>query len=662
MQGIESLSDEELLKLSQPSKPSGGIESLSDEELMAMVGKQQAPAQADPGHYDDASSLIQTMMAAGSGAAGVRKGLADFLSGAGRLGAKGLEALTGADIESKVPQFQPSQTEQMLMQASPTAAGIGEFAGGSLPLAALPEAAAGEMASLAPMIEKLPASMRGLAGLTGRGAKGAAVGSALAPVYSPDEDIRSSLETGGALGLAGSMLGPMAGGLSRSIGKALGMGGTASAEKVKGVMDAADRLDVNLPLAETIDSRAVNKLQKIGLKNIPGSGMSQEYTNLTGGLTDQINGLMQKLNPENEHAGESTKNFLSQKYGSLKDQVQDMYSDVQNSVEMSAPGDIHKTDELFSQADSIKKEISKSEKLPGGKIKVPSSVRDFIGDVKKEKVGLDDAFRQDEIINEYIGDAKAKAATGDKEGNRELRYFNKLKEANLNDVDSTIKSVDSPEISEKWRDAKEFYKDNLVPFERKSSTLRKIVRPGTRGDEVQSMFLRTSGQQPKAQILSEVSDQLPQEIKDQLAHNYLAGPKDESPLKVIDKYEKLQPKQRDLLFSPEDKQKLDDLLTMKKHVGSKEFNQMFVADTGSQSPALAVPAAIYAAGHAFGGPFGGLAALGGAAAGGRGLKEALMSDALKKMYLKSLKASQITSPELGRSSYLGIPTSGGKRE
>lgn len=660
---IQSLSNEELLKLYNTDKKDSGIESLSNDELQAMYKGTTSVEEPVKSQFSDPTvQMLQHMMSVGSALSGAKKGLSDFLSGAARLGAKGIDYLSGTDVESKIPRFKPSSTEQLLMQSSPKSAAIGEFAGGSLPIFALPEYAAGEMASLAPMIEKLPASIRGLAGLTGRGAKGAAVGAGIAPAYSPDEDIRSSLETGGALGLAGSMLGPLTGAASRGIGKALGMGGTASAEKVKSVMDAADRLDVNLPLAETIDSRAINKLQKIGLKNIPGSGMSQEYTNLTGGLIDQINGLMQKLNPENKHAGESTKNFLSQKYVSLKNKVQDMYSDVQKSVEMSAPGDIHKTDELFSKADSIKKEISKSEKLPGGKIKVPSSVREFIGDVKKEKVSLDDAFRQDEIINEYIGDAKAKAATGDKEGNRELRYFNSLKEANLNDVDSTIKSVDSPEISEKWRDAKEFYKNNIVPFEKKSSTLRKIVRPETRGDEVQSMFLKTSGQQPKVQILSEVSDQLPQEIKDRIAHNYLSGPKDDSLLKVIDKYEKLQPKQKDLLFSPEDKQKLDDLLTMKKHVGSKEFNQMFVADTGSQNPALAVPAGIYAAGHSFGGAPGGIAALVGAAAGSRGLKEALMSDALKKIYLKSLKASQIASPDLGRSSYLGIPISGGKME
>jgi hypothetical protein len=60
-------------------------------------------------------------------------------------------------------------------------------------------------------------------------------------------------------------------------------------------------------------------------------------------------------------------------------------------------------------------------------------------------------------------------------------------------------------------------------------------------------------------------------------------------------------------------------------------------------------------GYAVGGPIGAIASLAGGTAASRGLKELLMSDFMKNLYQKGLKQSQASSPELGRSAYLGLP-------
>lgn len=267
---------------------------------------------------------------------------------------------------------------------------------------------------------------------------------------------------------------------------------------------------------------------------------------------------------------------------------------------------------------------------------------------------LKEALSQDEIINDWIAEASRKVSNGEKGGKKELSFFNRLKSANLKDIDSTVDRIGQPELVDQWKQAKSFYKENIVPFDKQGSILGKIISDKTRPDDVLSLFLKTSGQQPKSQILNEVSSQLPQDIKDQIMHNYLMGPGEQDSLNMVDKYEKLQPRQRNLL-SPEDKQKMDAASILKKHVGKTEMNQMFIHETGAKNAAYQVPLAMAGAGYAVGGPVGEVASLAGGTAASRGLKELLMSDFMKNLYQKGLKQSQASSPELGRSAYLGLP-------
>jgi hypothetical protein len=337
-------------------------------------------------------------------------------------------------------------------------------------------------------------------------------------------------------------------------GSLMKIGGAATKEGVEGVMKSARNLGVDLPLAEVIKSRGIAKLQKIGLKNIPGSGMHQEYEKLNEGLTGQIRSLLNRLNPENQHSGEAVQDFLTDKYDKLKDQVGELYENIRGKVSESAPGNIHDNSSVFSEAEKIKDDFANKLKRPGGSVKVPMDVKTYIEQISKGKSGLGDAFLDDEIINANIGDSLANLRKGGKESKdaeRALPYWFRLKNQNLKDIDSTVEGIGSKDISEDWSNAKKFYKEKLAPYTEQKSKLKEIItEPNI--DNVQKKFLQVSGQQPKSELLRKVAEELPQEIKDKVAHAHLLGPGDRNLPGIIDSYKKLQPKQRGLMFSKED--------------------------------------------------------------------------------------------------------------
>ena len=629
------------------------------------LGDQMPGLSTPPVGQGDKMSMLSDFMqqyfkavpAAGAGASavsGASKGLMDLAANIGQLEAKGVDWLTGSKLAGQAPKVEMPQVMQSVMRQYPKSAAVGEFAGQAVPLLATP---GGELKMAAQGIEALPKVLQGAARLTGRFGKGAATGAAIAPVYDPKQDISTSMMEGAALGAVGVGLEGLIQYSPKLAGKILG--GTKSAEDVKSFIGSLNRLGVKAPIAETIGSRGAAKFQKTGLKNIPGSGMSQAYSDISEGLTGQLERMNQKLNPENAHAGQETKSILTDTYNKSLQDVRNMYGDLESSVLEVAPGDIHTSEDMLKESNAMKSEFKEFRKLAGGDLKVPSSVEAFISEVDKAPKNLSSALRQDEIINEFIGDARSKASMGDREGKRELRYFNRLKASNLKDIDRTIEKTGSEDVRNQWANVKDFYKENVVPFDKKGSILGKIINPKTRDDEVQSLFLKKSGQQPKTQILKEVTDFLPQSTKDKLAHSQLVGPGDKGALSMIDEYEKLQPGQRSELFSPEDKQVFDDMLNVKKHIGKNEFNQMFVADTGSKVGHY-LPVAAFGAGNAAGGPLLGAAAVGGLTAAGRGAKSLAMSDALKALYLKSLEEAK-QAPKLGRAAFMGLPLLGKNR-
>jgi len=658
MKDPKTLSDEEIDRIlssysenQQEPHPS----TLSDDQIDSILSQFDSSSELPTEPKDESLlSALASMFSPkkaiepyAAAAAGAGKGLLDIGRGVGEAEAKLVDLLAGTQFAGKAPRVEFPEAVQSLMERHPIASTIGQVAGESVPLMAMPEAAFGDIKSLEPILSKIPLGRFG-----GRLAKGVGVSAALEPLYEPEAGFIESGKKGAALG----MLGPIAEG---TVGMTRGMlnylqkmGGFRTAKGAQEIMDAAENLGVSLPAGEVLGSKGLKTFQQT-LGSVPGTGMSKVYDDMATGLNAQISSLLHNLNPENVHSGEAVKNYLVDKYESVKDVTNELYNNLRQEISEKAPGLIHDNSKLFSVSKDIKDEFKRKLRQPGGAAKVPKDVKDFVNEVQDKKYSLIDAIEIDENINSLIGDHIAEIKKGGKKGQqakRGLGFLKKIKESNYSDIENTIKKTDVPEIKNLFNSAKDYYKEEMVPFVEEGSKLHEIIEESN-PDKIQSKFLTKSGEQPKDYVLRKVTDQLPQNIKDIIAHKYLIGAK-ENPSEVVKRFSDLQPKQQEALFSGEDLNKLKSMETLKKHFGG-EFNQMFSHKTGYIMKS-AVPLLIAGYGYDKGGYTGALAALAGAGIGGRLAKELLMSDKFKRFAMKGA-ARKSATPDFGRFSQLGLP-------
>jgi hypothetical protein len=612
------------------------------------------PAAGEGGSPSEIQKILGTMMQAGAGMSGAKKGLMDFLSGAGQLGSRGLEAITGGAVSPQVPEYQPSKTEQMLMGGFPKTAAVGEFAGSALPLAALPEAAAGKMASLEPYLAQLSKGAASAGRLGGRLAKGAGVGAGVAPIYQPKQDLASSMEEGALGGAAGAALGPMLGAAGRGVGKAFSMGGTATEAEVKDAMEAAKRLGIKIPLAETIKSPVMKQGQSSFLTALPFSGMSKEYIKAGEGLNEQIDGLLKGIAPKTDQSvGKTLQEALIGAKSSAESEKNKLYSkvnDIASGMDQKVSPESYRG-KAAQHLNEITKYAEDNEEFKD--IFDPSVYSILNKATKKGDLSYEAAFDLDKRINNAL--QKSDAAQ-DYPTSSILRS---LKGSINEDIDRSASTSGNEELTNAWQEAKNHFQSEVAPLRERD--INKLTKREADLDTIIPNFLKT-GAYERPQLLSRLTKHLSDEEKGNVGHQFLTKSLrqegDDLKLnsdKVLNAYNKLGNKQRDLLFSKQDKRKLDDALKLRKLMGM-DLSQMISPKTGekvAKSIGLTSPVGAYA--------LGGPAAAAGLLAGGRAAKEAVMSDALKSLYLKALQQSQMQSPELGRAALTGIPLLGNNR-
>jgi hypothetical protein len=658
MRDPKTLSDEEIdriLSSSSGNQEAPHPSTMSDDQIDSILSQFDSDSELPTEPKDESflsalASMFSPQKALepyAAAATGAGKGLLDIGRGAGEAEAKLVDLLAGTQFAGKAPRVELPEAMTKLMERHPIASTIGEIAGESVPLMALPEAAFGKIKSLEKPLSKIPFGRFG-----GRLAKGMGVSAALEPLYEPEAGFIEAGKKGAPLGLLGPVAEGATGMTKGMLNYLQKMGGFRTSKGAQEIMDAAENLDVSLPAAEVIGSKGLKTLQQT-LGSVPGTGMPKGYDDMATGLNDQISSLLHKLNPDNLHSGEAVKDHLVDKYNSVKNVSNELYSNLRQEISEKAPGLVHDNSKLFSASKDISDEFKRKLRQPGGAAKVPKDVKDFVNEVQDEKYSLIDAIEIDENINSLIGDHIAEIKKGGKEGQqakRGLGFLKKIKESNYSDIENTIEKADVPEIKNLFNSAKDYYKKEMVPFVEKGSKLHEIMEESN-PDKIQSKFLTKSGEQPKDYALRKVTDQLPQDIKDMIAHKYLIGAK-EDPTKVVKRFSDLQPKQQEALFSGEDLNKLKSMETLKKHFGG-EFDQMFSPKTGYIMKST-VPILIAGYGYNKGGYPGAMTALAAAGIGGKAAKELLMSDAFKRFAMRGAAKTSAT-PEFGRLSQMGLP-------
>jgi len=634
-------------------------ESLTPEQAQEILGHSLPEAhmaaipEAPEGKFDPqdpvSHDFLQNIGSAYAGYQGAKKGLTEFLLGGGKLGAKAIDYMFGTQLHNKVPDYTPDTMQQVFMEQYPTSSGIGEFIGGSLPLLALPEAAAGKIASLEPYIKSLPKALQGVAGFGGRVAKGAAVGAPIGAIYSPDEPLIESMALGAITGGLGSAAEPV---LQKGLGlgtEALKnvFGGTNTPSQVKRMADAAERLDVKLPLGEAIDSPMLKKFQGSFLDNLPFSGMSKQYKRAGMGLSKQLESALEEIAPESDkQIGKITQDALRKASKTAEQKNRSLYKQVEkiadNTGSVVMPKNYAQTAE--KKLTSITKYAKENPEIKD--VFKPDIYRTLKQASDKKPISYGAAFDLDRRLNNQISQAKV---AGDVPLSSLL---SSIKTALNKDINTSAQSSNNQVLANKWREAKKHFQENVVPVRTKEIT--NITKPDADLDTVTQTFIKT-GQYERPTQLKKITKHLTQEEKGNLAHSYLTksdrdiGSEGLSNLdKTLTAYGKLGRQQKEQLFTKEQKKKFDDILMLRKAYGM-DLQQMLQPKTGEKAAKAAGMLAPLTVGGIYGIP----AALG-TIAGGQLAKQALMSDLAKTAYMRSQRLKQ-PKIDFGRGQYLGLP-------
>ena len=459
-------------------------ESLTPEQAQEILGHSLPEAhmaaipEAPEGQFDPQDKVshdyLQAIGSAYAGYQGAKKGLTEFLLGGGKLGAKAIDYMFGTQLHDKVPDYTPDTMQQVFIKQYPTSSGIGEFIGGSLPLIALPEAAAGKIASLEPYIEGLPKALQGVTRFGGRLAKGAAVGAPIGAIYSPDEPLSESMTLGAVTGGLGSAAEPV---LQKGLGLGTEVlknvfGGTSTPSQVKRLTDAAKRQDVKLLLGEAIESPMLKKFQGSFLENLPFSGMSKQYKQAGMGLTKQLESALKEIAPESDkQIGKITQDSLRKASKTAEQKNRSLYNQVERIADNTGSVVMPK-----NYAQTAEKKLASITKYA----KENPEIKDvFKSDIyrtlkkasKKKPISYGAAFDLDRKLNNQISQANV---AGDVPLSSLL---SSIKTALNKDINTSAQSSNNQVLANKWREAKKHFQENVVPVRTKEiSKYHKICK------------------------------------------------------------------------------------------------------------------------------------------------------------------------------------------
>ena len=541
--------------------------------------------------------------------AGGLKGLLDFASGANVLESKLVDKLLGTNLAGKAPKVELPQSMQQSIQQFPTAAKTGEFLGSAAPMFALPGGAFGEAASLAPAISKLPSALQGIAKLGGKLGKGAAVGAATAPIYSPEEDLKSSMKSGAELGMAGPLAEKLVGaGLSSTknmhekIIKGF-LGGTHSPKEIERNISALKTLGLEdkMPIGEVINSPHMKTLSGLSA-SIPGSGQAKNFINIGQSIKKTVSDVLNDIKPgKSENVAESLIKDVSkgrshelkisnEKHKKLEDIASKTGSNVFKKSLDSASDDVNK----LIKNDSVFKKYSNDADIQSILDNVNKKTTSVISGTR---VKQDMSFKEALDLRRKINDSLKNTPFEDR---RKKSMLMKFKNALDKDLSSSAKASKNDDVINALQDANKHYKENVVPVNKRD--IVKFTDLGEDSDKFIPSFLKT-GQYSRDNLLNNVSKHLSDKNKGKLGYEYLTrkvkevgGEEQIEEGKILNEYMKLSNNTKKQLFTKDQRNKFDSAHMVKKMAGG-DLYQMMNPKTGEMwkkallmlSSALVVP-------------------------------------------------------------------------
>jgi len=439
------------------------------------------------------------------------------------------------------------------------AGGLGEFIGGAIPITQLP--------------------IGGASSLMGRLGKSALAGAALGPIYNPDESLPESAALGAGLGAGLTGLGGIARGI---FGK---MGGTNTAEQVAKILEA-EVPGQEVPLAEAIESPYLKWFQSSILGQLPFSSMKKKYLEIDKGNIKRMEDILGHQDISN--ASNEIVSNLSDKYAKnqiIKKNLYDLVSKKADEygVKLNDENYINTIKDILQPIEKVKKQKPHFKKM--------SQDDDFVNFLKEE-------IKDKEYIDPLTGKNIANksdyntAAITDAEINGRIEeayqendrmkvgLLKKIQSSLREDMDKSVKEAGIPELTKDWDNARNFYKNEIVPLQHKN--ILPFILGQKPAETIIPFFIkRTKFERPD--LAKQLLTHLSPDNKEKVAEYFLtSGGSKEEAQNIAQMYGNLGKETRKLLFPEKQRKEIESSMEIAKALGGQK-GQMFVPKTGYQA-------------------------------------------------------------------------------
>lgn len=531
-------------------------------------------------------------------ASGTVKGLMDVGNGIGDLVDKGADKLLGTNLSQKdvaanqaldkaySQQFQgsPAATAGLVFGNVAPMIGGGEFAelgkGSQLATQGL-----AKLTQKFPGLSKIISSPEAAdtAGMIGKNILfGAGAGAA---GYDPNgtSDPLKNAAIGGLIGGAVSGIGVPLANLaanylppSKLVANAFGKG--IDPEQLQKSLDITQ--GTNTPIGDVLQDPTLKTFYENVLQKVPFSGVDNQLKTVANQVTNKGQDLMNSLIGDTDAGdiGKVLQQSLVDKLKGLQSEKRDLFN-MPNQLADDAGLKITPNN-LAQKAQDTLNTINNSKTLFNETD--PGLISDLQNYAKYGSDDYADSLKSSGIFRGKLGQKASNAF----QNNQDFEYgvYKDLKDAYDQDIGEGVDSLDNPEVKNSIDEARQFYKDNIVPFE--DPSILKFTKEGGDPDTLLSTFIKSGKTNDRGNLLASLINKLPDEQKLLPAYGWFSKALDEdgnlNPNKFLSIYKQLGDKQKAALI-PDDniRQQFADYANL---VGrnSEALNAMYNPKTGNR--------------------------------------------------------------------------------
>lgn len=334
--------------------------------------------------------------------------------------------------------------------------------------------------------------------------------------------------------------------------------------------------DTETNLGRVIGSPSLSKAFENTLSRIPFSGAEKSMQRTASKIIKQGQDTLENMlgDVEPKKIPRILQDALKDTTKAVEKEKQEYFNKVNKAADEA--GVVAGRTNLSSQAQKIIQEIESSPEL------MHRMPKEFINDIYEMAVNdAGNTIEKSDIFRGHLGD---KASEYYKSGNK-FAYgkYRALRDALSKDIDTAIDTSGVEDLKRLHKQARDFYKENVVPLE--DPDITKFTRKGGDPDLLMSHFLRTGKTTDRSGLLSKLLDHIPDKDRQLVPYTYYSraikeGKFDPNAFRTLHK--NLGKSQKEALFNNKQVEKSMDDYARLIGLNSESLNAMFNPKTGQR--------------------------------------------------------------------------------